>query len=232
MCEEKLEHCYLCGAPVRRYSLQAGEMPPPDSMARDHVPPAGLFPSPKPSNLIAVPCCFRCNNQHSGFDDRLRIVASTPFDRNQVGQRILEEKVLPGTLAKGHQTRFVEKLLASMQPTKGRPDLISLKIDAREFQLGMIRITKGLLFALYPRFDYRKSTFCVADISPKPSGAQMNIMTMLMRAQYFERGQRVFRCWHHVEEVRGAGAWMLVFYECFGFFVFHSNNPKSDRLES
>ena len=232
MGEKKQEHCYLCGTPVRNYSLRHGESPPPDFRTRDHVPPGGLFPSPKPSNLISVPCCFRCNNQHSGFDERLRIVASAPFDRNQLGQKILEKEVLGGTLAKGRQMQFVEKLLASMQATTEQPDLIRVTMDAHEFQQGMVRITKGLLFALHSGFDYHKSKFSVIDIHPKPFDEQLKLMAMLKQAQHFERGQRAFQCWRHVDETRAAGAWMLVFYECFGFFVFHANGPDFYVFES
>lgn len=226
------EHCYLCGIPVQRYSLRAGEKPPPDFRTRDHVPPSGLFPSPKPSNLIAVPCCFRCNNEHSGFDERLRIVASTPFDRNKVGQKILEDQVVGGTLAKGRQMKFFAKLLASMQPAAEHPDLIRVRMDAREFEQGMIRITKGLLFVLYPRFDYHRSKFYVIDIHPKPFDEQLRLIAMLRQAKHFERGQGAFECWHHVDEAKGGGAWMLVFYECFGFFVLHANGSELDRFEA
>lgn len=232
MSEEELELCYLCGIQVRSYSLSAGEKPSANFRTRDHVPPSGLFPSPKPSNLIAVPCCFHCNNQHSGFDERLRLVASSPFDRNQVGQKILEDEVLGGTLTKGRQMKFVEELLTSMRPTSEHPDLIRVRIDAHEFQQGMIRITKGLLYALHPGFNYHRAKFTVIHIHPKPFDEQLMLMATLKQAQHFERGERVFQCWRRVDEAKDVGAWMLVFYECFGCFVFHTNRSGLGRLES
>ena len=105
-------------------------------------------------------------------------------------------------------------------------------MDAHEFQQGMIRITKGLLYALHPGFDYHKSKFNVISIHPKPFDEQLKLMAMLKRAEHFERGQGAFQCWRHVDQAKGGGAWMLVFYECFGFFVFHTNGPELDRLES
>jgi hypothetical protein len=221
------EYCYLCGIQLCSHSVHAGEIPPPNHKTRDHVPPTGLFPTPRPDNLITVPCCFSCNNQHSEFDERLRIIASTPFDRNTAGEAILNEKVLHGTLKKGRQMQFVKNLLTSMQPVAGDHHLVYLPIDARDFKLGMIRITKGLLHALHPRFDYRNSKFDAIDIQPNPSREQLQLMAMLKQSQYFERGQKTFQCWRHVDEVNTGGAWMLVFYECFGFFVFHTNEPES-----
>src|SRR5690349_21521705 len=150
MSKESPEFCYLCGTQLCKPDLRPGESPPPNYRTRDHVPPSGLFPSPKPSNLIAIPCCFRCNNQHSGFDERLRFAASTPFDRNQVGQKIFEDAVLAGTLAKGRQMRFAASLLASMRTTEEHPDLVRVSVDTHEFQEGMIRMATGLLFALHP----------------------------------------------------------------------------------
>jgi hypothetical protein len=69
------QNCYLCGVPVRKYKLKPGEKHPSDELTLDHIPPIGLFPKPRPANLITVPCCFKCNNKHSGFDERLRIIA-------------------------------------------------------------------------------------------------------------------------------------------------------------
>lgn len=218
------EACYLCGRQLRSFKLAAGESPPSDFRTRDHVPPEGLFLPPKPDNLLRVPCCFECNNQNSGFDERLRIAASMPFDRNEAGQRILDEKVLGGTMAKGRQFQFVTNLLAAMRNTPEGPNLVRVRMDAREFQKGMIRITKGLLFRLHPGFSYQNARFDVVGISPKRSDEQLRLMAMLKQGVYFERGPKVFQCWRHVDRARGAGVWMLIFYECFGFFVWHTND--------
>lgn len=39
---------------------------------RDHVPPRGIFPRPRP-NLITVPACFPCNNRGSSHDEAFRV---------------------------------------------------------------------------------------------------------------------------------------------------------------
>jgi hypothetical protein len=223
------ERCYLCDTPVHDYHLGPGEKPPADHRTRDHVPPEGLFPPPKPNNSITVPCCFKCNNEHSGFDERLRLVASMPFDRNQVGQRVADERVFGRTLVQGRQMQFAEKVLASMEPVPQYPDLVRVRIEAEEFEQGMIRITKGLLFTLHLGFDYRRSTFTVIPIHPQPFEQQLRRMAMLKKCgEYFERGDSVFQCWRHVDEQNGGGAWMLLFYQCFGFFVFHTNGSEAD----
>jgi hypothetical protein len=229
MNEDLIERCYLCGAIVRSYPLRTGEKPGADFRTRDHVPPIGLFPDPKPADLITVPCCFKCNNEHSGFDERLRIVASMPFDRNAAGERIVDGKVIGGTLAKGRQMKFAGQLLGSMRPVPGDPELVGLSMDAKEFKDGAIRITKGLLAAFHKQFDYFGSFFHAEVISPEPFDAQLHLIAALKRAKHFERGQRVFQCWRFVDEAQGDGFWMLLFYECFGFFVRHTTNSERFR---
>ncbi len=222
--------CYLCDTPLKEYKLKPGEQHPSDALIPDHVPPEALFPKPRPGNLIKVPCCFACNNKHSGFDERLRFVAAMPFDRNKVGQKILDEKVMGSTLAQERQMQFVGKLVGSMQAVGDRPELKRTCVDGSEFNEGMIRITKGLLFTLHPSFDYRSSTFRALYGDQRSSLEQLKLMATLKRGQYFERGQGVFQCWRRVEEAHGGGVWMLCFYGCFGFFVVHTNGAELNRL--
>ena len=219
------ERCYLCGISLRIYDLKPGEKPPADSKTRDHVPPVGLFPDPKPSDLVTVPCCFKCNNTHSGFDERLRALAALPFDRNSAGNLILTEKVIKRTFANARQADFVKSIVNSMHQLPGS-DLIRMRIPADEFRAGAVRITKGLLAFLHKGLDYYGSHFYVEPISPEPFDAQLRLMAMLRQGQHFQRGERVFQCWYHVEQKRSAGYWMLLFYECFGFFVSHANDPE------
>lgn len=39
---------------------------------RDHIPPKGLFQKPRPSSLLTVPSCRKCNNSASKFDEQFR----------------------------------------------------------------------------------------------------------------------------------------------------------------
>jgi hypothetical protein len=42
---------------------------------RDHVPPRGIFPKPRP-RLVTVPACFPCNNDGSSHDEVFRVYLS------------------------------------------------------------------------------------------------------------------------------------------------------------
>jgi hypothetical protein len=42
----------------------------------DHLPPACLFPKPRPNDLVTVPACFNCNNAASKDDEAFRVFLS------------------------------------------------------------------------------------------------------------------------------------------------------------
>lgn len=225
MSEGTSEACYICGRALKRYDLEPGQEQPDDLYTRDHVPPDGLFPKPKPNDLITVPCCRQCNNDCSDFDEQLRIVASMLFDSNSVGRSIFHEKVLEGTMRKQRQFQFLSDILDSMSSKTPDSKMIKFQVDRKVFELGIIRITKGLLKHLHPNFNYFNSAFEVQEIRQQWCEHQLKLMAMLKRSQMCERGNGVFRCWHYLDEAAEAGAWMLVFYDSCGFFVFHSNHP-------
>ena len=59
----KIEKCIYCS--IRKVS------------EKDHVPPQCLFSSPKPSNLITVPCCATCNRNYGKIDERIRNILTS-----------------------------------------------------------------------------------------------------------------------------------------------------------
>jgi len=54
--------CALCGAA--------------EATTVDHIPPKGIFPKPRPDNLITVPACFKCNSAASKHDEAFRVFLS------------------------------------------------------------------------------------------------------------------------------------------------------------
>src|SRR5688500_18167485 len=77
------DKCYLCGAT--------------ENLTRDHIPPKGLFPKPRPSNLYTVPCCYSCNNGAAKEDEYLRVAASSLINANTTGKAAFE-RVVESTL--------------------------------------------------------------------------------------------------------------------------------------
>ena len=59
MARSKNKLCCFCGNPAT---------------TMDHVPPDGIFPDPKPTNLITVPACSKCNKGSSKDDEYFRTI--------------------------------------------------------------------------------------------------------------------------------------------------------------
>jgi hypothetical protein len=43
-----------------------------EATTSDHAPPECFFSKPRPSNLITVPCCLKCNREYGKIDERAR----------------------------------------------------------------------------------------------------------------------------------------------------------------
>jgi hypothetical protein len=61
-------------------------------LTSDHIPPKNLFPSPRPSNLITVPSCKRCNDQFSKDDEYFRLMH---IMRSDVGSHAAYNELWP-----------------------------------------------------------------------------------------------------------------------------------------
>ncbi|MBA4143877.1 MAG: hypothetical protein H0X43_13045 [Nitrosospira sp.] len=72
--------CYLCNA---------------TATTRDHVPPVGLFPHPRPKNLITVPACESCNQKNSLHDEYFRLIVATSSPNSAASLSLLHQRILP-----------------------------------------------------------------------------------------------------------------------------------------
>src|SRR3954447_2286562 len=77
---------------------------------RDHIPPRCLFGENKPSNLVTVPACEKCNNGAARDDEyamRLALVEGT--QRTQAGREVDEafNRAIARPQAKGLLTGFM-----------------------------------------------------------------------------------------------------------------------------
>jgi hypothetical protein len=65
-------------------------------ITRDHIPPKGIFPAPRPNDLITVPACASCNRAASESDELFRAYLSlhVGFDTPST-RRLWEQRALP-----------------------------------------------------------------------------------------------------------------------------------------
>ena len=194
--------CYLCNST--------------ENLTKDHVPPKRFFPSPRPSNLITVPCCSKCNAAYSKDDEAIRAWFSTLLGRSAAGDWIFENKVVRGIAARSPQ--FREAILASIQEVKlrtenGIVDAARIKIPWNRAERFLVRCVKGLITYHYPSYDYSSDHFEVCHV-PSNNEALDKIAPLRDYLLYEELGVGVFQYRRGITDTSMSGVWILVFLPC------------------
>lgn len=146
--------CYLCGAT--------------ENLTRDHIPPKGLFPKPRPSNLYTVLCCFECNNGASQEDEYFRVATSSLINAHPTGKTSFK-RVVESTIPSRRISRQIAKLRDNVEPVTLRTpdgDIEARRhgFDASTICRVLVRITKGLLAASNPELDTSNLDFEITHI--------------------------------------------------------------------
>jgi|GEM_PF-907017 len=58
----------------------------------DHVPPKGIFPKPRPSDLITVRTCLACNKSTSDLDEVFKVFIGIAGGHGAEGERMFKEQ--------------------------------------------------------------------------------------------------------------------------------------------
>lgn len=75
---------------------------------REHIPPDGIFPDPKPPNLITVPSCKTCNEGSSTDDQYFIWFITTAGFENPLAEKV-NQRVLKGFRQKPALLRAIMK---------------------------------------------------------------------------------------------------------------------------
>lgn len=121
---------------------------------KDHVPPEGFFPKPKPTNLIKVPACESCNNGASKDEEwLLAILMFTDAGVSKAGKKHWDQK-LHRMYRKNHGLR--RKIAKSLQKVNlftpmglfaGRA--MTIEHDERRSSRVLNKIVRGLYYHEY-----------------------------------------------------------------------------------
>lgn len=208
--QREMKWCYLCRST--------------ENLTRDHLPPKNLFPEPRPSNLITVPCCKTCNERFSKLDEQVRVFMCMPVNVSEAGKNVMRQKVFGGSLKKSPALRkqMARGLVKKTLVTQHGPVIVPLITMGRVvLDPFFTRLTKGLLATFYPDVDYFGQEFDVTQPNQFTSQhPRFKAVTSTLTAD--ERGDGVFRFWHRVaREERNAGMWIYQFYDAAMFIVRH-----------
>lgn len=197
----------------------------------DHIPPAGLFPKPRPSNLITVPSCTDCNAGASIDDEYLKIWLLL---RHDISERrpgsTLRDSVFRA-LAKPRKRRMLNMLLGSMRRVAVHTpgglfvgQVATYHVDLARFGKVADRTVKGLFFHHYERrlpetHDVRSyAESGLREINPTTQVSLSHLITSLRSRPSRKIGDRVFEYWFQATpEDPNSTAWLLRFYDSESF---------------
>jgi len=138
---EKEKKCIFCNSEI--------------DITDDHIPPKNLFPKPRPSDLITVPCCGECNGSFSKDDEYFRNILvsceSVCGDVNvmKVNQKFLRSMKRPE--ARGLKIQMLNSLAITNSVSRGGIYLGKkpvMQIDAKRLDNTITRIAKGLFYKI------------------------------------------------------------------------------------
>lgn len=197
------------------------------SLTVDHIPPRTLFPKPRPSNLITVPCCKSCNEGASKDDEYFRLVLSMRYD---TGDHPAVRGILPSVYRslenpnkRGLQVALAKSFcrIPVLSPERRIRGLAAgYDVDLRRLGRVAERITRGLFFH---ELGYRvPDDFCVRVYSPEGlRGSESCVddgficfVERLTRTPSTVLSRGVFAYWfQRIQERTHWSAWVLTFYE-------------------
>ena len=207
--------CYLCGAPAT---------------TRDHIPPLGMFPHPRPHNLVTVPACDECNRSNSLHDEYFRVVVATGSRDSPQSLALLHQRILL-------RMRKSPALIAGLMKSVRWIDLRSeggiylgrapaFPFDRPRVQAVINKIVRGLYFKhtkhrLAP--DYIVERFLYNPM------VEESFQEVIARLPLHNLGDgTVFSYRYYVPDAAEFESfWFLMFYNDTSFFITHTSSASN-----
>ena len=191
-------------------------------LTKDHVPPKNLFPTPRPSDLITVPACVRCNKSFEFDDEYFRIAVVVPADpeRDPIAARLWAEKVVRGTLRRSPALKStIIRSLVRLDVTTPAGIYLgttpTVRLDRKRLDRVARRIVTALHWHHYSRVPRPGVEFTVTmGLDPKRPGVAERVAVDLLGGRPWAIvGGGAFRYAHgQVPDNPDWGAWLLVFH--------------------
>lgn len=209
----------------------------PEPKTVDHIPPACLFPSPRPSDLITVPCCLDCNNDASKDDEYFRMMLVMRRDATHPAIPKLLDVVHRG-LGKPNKKGMLHGLLQSMRSVSVKtPGGLHLGhtggYDVDLIRLGRVtdRVVKGLFFKEFGKplpCTHEVRSFAESGLTKIDQDMRL-IVGQTIKALVSKSpnviGEGVFEYWFQATpDDPATTAWLLRFYNIEWFLCFTAPN--------
>ena len=218
-------YCTYCGRPT------------PETV--DHIPPACLFPSPRPSDLITVPSCSGCNEGASKDDEYFKnwLVLRQDISEHAAGSKLLDSVFR--AFAKPQKRGMLNTLVRTMRHVPifspaglyvGHAPVYDVNLE----RLGRVtnRIVKGLFFKEFRQRlpdNYGVRSFAESGLRDLRSDNRVLLTRVAKAVSATPRraiGDRVFEYWFQASpEDANTTAWLFRFFEAESFFCVTAMDP-------
>lgn len=212
--------CTYCGAPN------------PEEM--DHVPPKSIFPRPRPSNLIRVPCCSSCHDKYDKVDEYFRIAISG----TEKAYETTAGKSVWSSVVRGLHRPESKRLLSEIRRSVSMVDLYSpagiylgrgtaFQPRLQDVQATATRVLRGLHAHHMGHSAWRDLEFeCVCiNGAPRelyaPGTPVRELIDGVLQGERRNLGGEVFSYWFRsTEEEPRASGWFFEFFSSTQFVGF------------
>lgn len=211
--------CYICGDLAD---------------TRDHIPPDGIFPVPKPTNLITVPACSECNEGSSKDDEYFRTVIATASSESPYAEKLLDTKITRQFKERpALQTHLFNKMKKVDIFSEGGIYLkkgYAFKVDQERVQTVVEKIVKGLYF--HEKGVPLKEQYSVGDfiLNPKLDETMLD-QVCLLPIRIIGDGKVFSYRYFIYSKDENITAWFLIFFEKI-LIMAHTKNEDTHSLKN
>jgi hypothetical protein len=204
------DECYLCGALAT---------------TKDHIPPLGLFPKPRPSNLITVPACLTCNHNRSLDDEYFRLMITAGSLDAPQSLNVLHQRMIPRMRK---SPALIMKFLKSVKKVNIRSEEGIHLGHGNEFQINRPRvqavidkIVRGLFFK---HTNHRLAVgYRIEDYRDYLSYRKVEkpLQDVIAELPLINIGDgSIFSYRYHISDITESESfWFLMFYNDASFFI-------------
>ena len=197
---------------------------------RDHIPPQAIFSVPKPTNLITVPACKRCNHDSTLDDEYFRWFITTSSSDVPRAQQLVYKRIFK-------RSRKRPALLQSLMKSAIKVDIFSeggiflkqapaFKYDKGRIQNTIEKIARGLYWhekkqPFNDKHSEIKFVFYPPPPNKQPPPPPEEFQKALLSSPLNKIGDGKTFAYHYYADPEDNRiiVWLLLFFEITGFLV-------------
>lgn len=193
---------------------------------KDHIPPKGVFPDPRPSDLITVPACTSCNADFMKDDEYFKIHLGLRADVQAEPRGQLLAHEVARAMGRSQASRFAARIRSTIRPpsaeelANGFPEgLLGQQPDTNRLMRTVARMIRGLhhhLTGLRIPSSYVVRGALIESFPEPQRSLALALMTGAVETE-LASGQFSFVTRASVDDVHTT-SWLLVFFGAATFY--------------